>query len=145
MFSRQKIRDWLHRYLFAEVLANVFSIVFAFGGKAFNSHPIAIGYLGAIGDNVGFYGVIALKDYGARLKSDGFNFKSLYKTTRNIFIEFGPAEYLDSFILRPFFLALFPLYIDNFALAIFLGNMAANITFYIPTIFSYEMRKKYLD
>ena len=139
----QKVKEWFHRYFWAEVLANIFSIIFAFGGRSF--HPLIIGYLGAIGDNVGFYGTIGFKDYRARFKKEGFNIKSFFKTTRNILIEFGPAEYLDSFILRPFFIALFPLYIENFVLAVFLANMVANVTFYIPTIFSYEMRKKYLD
>ena len=138
-----KVKEWLHRYLPGEILGILFSILFATIVR--NFHPAVIGYAGAMGSNVGFYGIIIVKDYSHRFKKEGLSLRSLYKTTRNIIIEFGPAEYFDSFVIRPLVLALFPLFIPNFAFAIFLGNVAANVTFYIPVIMSYELRKKYLD
>lgn len=68
--------------------------------------------------------------------------KQLWIIFRNIVLEFGPAEYLDSFFVRPLYLSAFPYFIDNYTLAIFLGSIAANITYYIPTIVAYEVRKK---
>jgi len=138
-----KMREWLHRYALAEAVGIPCSILFA--ALAQNYHPAIIGYAGSMGANVGFYSVIIVRDYSQRFKKEGFSVRSLYKTTRNIIVEFGPAEYFDSFVIRPLVLALFPLFIPNFAFAIFLGNVAANITFYIPVIMSYELRKKYFD
>jgi len=138
-----KIREWLNRYLLAEIIGISCSIILATFFR--NFHPAVVGFVGMIGANVGFYGVIISRDCSQRFKKEGFSLRSLYKTARNILVEFGPAEYLDSFVLRPLALAVFPLFISNFQLAIFLGNVAANITFYIPTIISYELRKKYLD
>ncbi len=57
-------------------------------------------------------------------------------------MEFGPAEYLDSFVIRPFFLAVLPSIIQNYSAAIFIGTLLADFIFYVPTIVSYEFRKK---
>ena len=49
---------------------------------------------------------------------------------------FGFAEYLDSFVIRPS--------AGNVALGLVLGKLIADVTFYVPTIFFYELRKKYI-
>ena len=57
-------------------------------------------------------------------------------------VEFGPAEYLDSFLIRPLYLSLFPYLIDNYQIAILLGSIFAEITYFIPVVIFYEIRKK---
>ncbi|HLD05447.1 MAG TPA: hypothetical protein VJG90_07035 [Candidatus Nanoarchaeia archaeon] len=64
---------------------------------------------------------------------------------RNLIVEFGPVEYLDSFVLRPFWLAVMPTLISNYTFAIFIGTILADITYYVPTIFFYELRKRWWD
>jgi len=63
---------------------------------------------------------------------------------RNLVLEFGPGEYLDSFLIRPFYLAALPLVIADYALAIAAGTLLADVTYFVPVIFSYEARKKFL-
>ena len=138
-----KVKEWLKRYAAAEFFGLLVSVLFAYGGRLLHLPAVGVGYLGMMGANVGFYGIILFKEHFSHFKRDGFSRLSFYRTARNIFVEFGPAEYLDSFVVRPAFLSLFPLFLHNFALAIVLGNLAANITFYIPVIISYELRKKY--
>jgi hypothetical protein len=66
----------------------------------------------------------------------------LLKVLRNMIVEFSPAEYLDSFFIRPLFMAVMLISINKSYLAFLLGSVFANITFYIPVIISYELRKK---
>ena len=142
---RNKLSHWFKRYFLAELLSLIISLVFASAGKYIGTHGAIIAYLGMIGGNAGFYGTMILKEYASHRKLGHTHTTTLFKTARNIILEFGPAEYLDSFILRPFYLFTFPLFIPNFALAITLGNIAADLTFYIPSIISYEIRKKYIE
>jgi len=63
------------------------------------------------------------------------------KFLRNAFIEFGPAEYFDSFLIRPFFLAVTPLVVSNYSAAILIGTIPPNLLYYFFTILGYESRK----
>ncbi|HAU99407.1 MAG: hypothetical protein UX04_C0006G0034 [Microgenomates group bacterium GW2011_GWF2_45_18] len=57
---------------------------------------------------------------------------------------FGFAEYLDSFVIRPSAMYFFSTWTGNVALGLVLGKLIADVTFYVPTIFFYELRKKYI-
>lgn len=58
-------------------------------------------------------------------------------------LEFGPAESMDSFLVRPAAMYFFPKLLGNIALGLLAGKLAADILYYIPTIMGYELRKKY--
>jgi len=108
----------------------------------FNNLIIAA-YIGTWADNFGYYGIILFKDLRERRKKDkGVKSVGFLKVLRNLTIEFGPAEYLDSFLLRPFYLTVVPLFIPFYNIAIIVGTVLADITFYLPTILGYESRKK---
>ena len=70
--------------------------------------------------------------------------KSFLKDFRNLIIEFGPAELMDVLAVRPFFMYLIPTLMSNFILGSFIGKTIADITFFIPAIVMYELRKKHL-
>jgi len=139
---RDKLREWFKRYAFAEFLASVFTIVFSNIAMGFFGNYIVAGFVGTWADNLGFYGVITYRDLKAKGKNKKITSANFFRFLRNMIVEFGPAEYLDSFIIRPFYLSVFPYFIDNYTLAIFIATILANITYYIPTIISYEFRKK---
>ena len=58
-------------------------------------------------------------------------------------LEFGTAEFLDSFVIRPFTMYIFPLLTHNLVLGLLVGKFVADIIFYIPTIIAYELRVKF--
>ena len=58
---------------------------------------------------------------------------------RQIALEFGPAELLDSLLIRPTALYIGITMIPNLAFGIIAGQTAANLCFYVPTIISYEL------
>ncbi len=142
---KAKIKVWLTRYIPAEIFAVIGVII---GGTVVNAvfHNSILIALGATwGENIGYYGTIILRDL-KRLKEKHKKITKLIviKLIRNLLLEFGPSEYFDSFIVRPFAMYIFPLILHNLYLGLIVGKFAADITFYIPTIISYELRNKFL-
>jgi len=61
-----------------------------------------------------------------------------------LLIEFGPAELVDSFLMRPFFMYLMPSLLHNFTAGILVGKLAADVIFYSLAIGAYELKPQYL-
>ncbi len=141
---KRKLREWWGRYAFPEFIAIIILLVSANVLHLFIGSIVIVAFIVPWLENVGFYGTIIARDIKARKKKNGkITFKEVLKQIRNSIVEFGPAEYLDSFVIRPFWLILFPFLIpNNYVLATFIAGMVANITYYVPVIISYEMRKK---
>lgn len=57
---------------------------------------------------------------------------------RSIAVEFGPAEAIDSIVIRPIALYVGPFVLGNVAVGWVVGSIAADIAFYVMAIFSYE-------
>jgi hypothetical protein len=69
---------------------------------------------------------------------------SLLKKIRNLFLEFGFAEALDSFYIRPALMYLALNFFTQLEIGILVGKISADIAFYIFAIPAYELRKKIL-
>ncbi len=142
---KTRISEWVKRYGPPEACALIGTLV---GGTVcqwiFRNGVIsAIG--GTWGENVGYYGTIILRDLKHQRKLHGIVNKTLIlKIIRNLVVEFGPSEYLDSFLIRPFLMYIFPKVTNNLMIGLILGKFTADIIFYIPTIISYELRKRFL-
>ncbi len=141
----KKIIEWIKRYLPAEI----FAIIGALCGSMIayfifkNSIFTALG--GTWGENIGYYGKILYNDIKDRKSKDKkITFIGLVKVLRNTILEFGAGEYFDSFLIRPAAMYFFPKLIGNVPIGILLGKLSADVTFYIPTIISYELKKKYI-
>lgn len=137
--------EWIKRYLPAEIAAIIGAL---FGGLLTHylfQNPIMTALGGTWGENAGYYGKILFDDFKKRkLKYGKVTLGGVLKILRNAIIEFGPGEYLDSFIIRPAAMYFFLKVTGSVPLGLFLGKISADITFYIPTIMGYEFRKKYI-
>lgn len=147
---KDKLKEWIKRYIPAEIFATIGAIAAAGFSFALTKNRILSAYLGTIGENIGYYGFIFIREHlkdlnKAKQNKSKHGVKGFLKTTRNLILEFGPAEYLDSLIVRPFCMYFFPIILGNYALGIIIGKIVADIVFYIPTIISYELRKKYIS
>lgn len=145
-----KIKEWFKRYFPAEILALVGALAGASLVYFLTGNRIIAAYGGAIGENIGYYGLIISKDIRKSIRTHKdkklkYGLRSFAKDVRNLFVEFGLSETLDSFIIRPFAMYVFPIILGSYTLGIVVGKFAADITFYIPTIIFYEIRKKYLN
>jgi len=143
MFS--KIKEWLLRYIPAEIFAIIGVFVGGELANFFFHNQALTAICGTLGENIGFYGKILYKDIKARRKKDeNITFIGLLKVLRDTIFEFGIAEYLD-LIIRPSSMYFFQRVIGNATLGLIVGKFTADVTFYTPAIIFYELRKKFLD
>jgi hypothetical protein len=105
-----------------------------------------VAYAGAVGENVGFYGTIIWRQLSADRRVAGASGERyagahLWRTTRELLLEFGPAELLDSLVIRPIAMGLGVRLLGRDA-GVIAGKLAADVTFYLPVILTYEMRRQ---
>jgi hypothetical protein len=145
MSWRAKGAEWLRRYGVAEVAGLCTAIAGAFAVRALTGSEIAGAYGGAIGENLGYYGVIVgreiVHDRRAAFALDRrYGLAGAGRTARGLILEFGIAEALDSGLLRPFAMAMGVRFFGH-GLGIIAGKLAADLTFYVPVICAYELRR----
>ena len=146
----KKVGTWIKRYLPAETVCTICAMCSASVAYLFTDNKMIIALAGTWGENIGFYGVIVGRDiYSSRkhhkASGDNYTIISLFKNIRGIILEFGLAEILDSFLIRPFMMYVFPKLTGSMYVGIFTGKIAADIFAYIPIVISYELQQKYKD
>jgi hypothetical protein len=146
---KHKLKEWIKRYLPAEVFDAIGGILGASIAFHFSNNLLIAAYAGTLGDSLFFYSYLLIKDSidtrkQKKIKKQKYTCKDFLKNIRNLTFEFGPSEPLDTFIVRPFFMFTLPQIIPVYPLAIFLAKIVSDIIFYIPVIILYELRKKIL-
>lgn len=147
---KNKIREWLRRYLLADILSTILSLGTAWVIHRTSGDNVLAAFVGSAMASISFYGIIAYSDVRKSLKHHRkhdlrYGFSSYFKDLRNLIIEFGPSEILDVLAVRPFFMYLMPKLMGEFVLGTFVGKMIADFIFFIPAIIMYEVRKKHLS
>ena len=146
---KNKIKEWLRRYLLADILSTVLSLATAWIINRTTGDNVLAAFVGSAIASISFYGIIAYSDVRKSLKHYrehdlSYGFVAYFKDLRNLIIEFGPSEILDVLAVRPFFMYLMPKLTGEFLLGTFIGKMIADVVFFIPAIVMYEVRKKHL-
>lgn len=144
---RSKRREWLRRYIPAEIIGTVTALAGAWIVYAQTGSYLAAAGSGWVGEGIGFFGyfiTLELIVNHARHAGQPF-FKRVGRTIAsagtNLLVEFAPAEIIDSFIIRPFAMYIVPLYVHPYPLGFLIGKFAADILFYAIAIVGYELRK----
>jgi len=132
---KRKTWEWINRYGPAEVTGTVVAIFGAAIAHKLTSNEIVSAYTGSICESIGYYSIMITQEF--RRYSKGHP----WQIARNLFLEFGPSEVLDSFATRPLFMGLGLHYIGQ-GWGLLAGKLAADLVFYVPTIIIYELRKK---
>ena len=145
---KAKINDWIRRYLPAEILSVTTTFMAAGLTFGFSENYVAAALAGTWGGNAGFFGYILTLDIfrsirECRLKKIPYTDKNFWINIRGLLVEFGITEIADSFFIRAFLMYYLPILIDNFSIGILVAKVAADVTFYIPAIFFYEINKKH--
>ena len=142
---RARWMEWLRRYGPAELLA-VLTAIAGYAVMRATGSEAAAAYGAAIGDNVGYYGVLLVREVRAdarapRARDARYGPAGLARTGRALALEFGPAEALDATVVRP---ALTALAVATAGLAggVILAKLAADLVFYVPVIATYELRRR---
>jgi hypothetical protein len=142
-----KLKEWSRRYLPAELLGGCAAVTAAWMVQIVSGPRIGIAIAGSIGESLGYYGCIVFRDL-RRYRTHQGRPVGLWPTgtraARDMLIEFGPAELVDSLVARPLFMYAMPMLIHNFTVGLVAGNLAADVVFYSLAIASYELKKQYL-
>ena len=145
--NRQKLMEWLRRYLPNE-LAGWAGELGAAGATYYLTGSYAAAVVaGTIGASVGYYATAYANGFRwsyAALAGRSWPMRVLVAnvlTIRSIAVEFGPAEAIDSIVIRPIMLYVFPFVIGNTAVGFVVGSIVADVAFYVMAIFSYERFK----
>lgn len=145
---KKKVREWVKRYLPAEILSLIATLVAAWAMHHYTGNAVKTALAGTWGGNVVYFGYVILADVLSarreyKLMGYSYTFRDFLKNARSLFIEFGVAELVDTFVIRPFLMYYLPILLNNLSLGIIIAKVAADVTFYIPAIISYEINKKY--
>lgn len=142
---RTRAVAWLKRYGPAECVGVVTALVGSYGVYALTRNEIAAAYGGAIGETLGFYSVIVAREIradarAARAGGTSYDWRARLTTAANLMVEFGPAEIVDSGLIRPAAMGFATHYLGR-QWGVPLGKLAADVTFYVPVIATFELRR----
>ena len=141
-----KIREWLQRYLPAELLG-MFTAFLGFHIAAeFSSNISVAACAAALTENVGFYGLMVYREYRTHHQqrlahNQVFKWGDFPRVISDIFIEFGFSGIVDSFFIRPLTMA-FAISAIGTNCGVIAGKLLADCFFYIPAICLYELKKR---
>ncbi|TGE10486.1 hypothetical protein [Hymenobacter fodinae] len=146
---KQKIREWLRRYLPAEVLSVVATLAGATLVLRSTHSPLSAALAGTWAGNVAYFGYLLLQDmrlaYRLRhARGLPYTWGTFGQNVRALVVEFGLAEVADSFLIRPVLMYYLPRWLGHFGAGILLAKLLADVSFYVPAIISYELSKKRL-
>jgi hypothetical protein len=132
---RQRVGAWLRRYLPAEILSVFAALLVADVAWQVSGNPAVASVAGAWGETATYYVTMFSRDLAR-------NPGELLVTTRDLILEFGPTEALDSFVLRPALMYTAGRLLADVSLGVIVGKLIADVVFYIPTITSYELLRR---
>jgi hypothetical protein len=145
--TRQKLMEWLRRYLPCEIAGTVGELGGAAAAYLLTGSLAAAALAATVGAAVGYYAAAytsavrwAYRDQSDRRAVARIAIANLY-ALRSVTIEFGPAELIDSIAIRPLAYYLGPLMFDNLIGGWIFGKLVSDIGFYVLAIFSYERFK----
>jgi hypothetical protein len=129
-----KWRHWVGRFGVAELVGLIGS--YAGYGLLSKGGPVAAVYGASIGENCGYYATIFLRDWRATPPGD----RSAMRILGAMLHDFGLAEALDSFVIRPGVTGL-AVVLAGTAWGVGLGKVISDLVFYAFTIAFYERRR----
>jgi hypothetical protein len=134
---RAKLAEWFWRYLPLETISIITALLGAFGAARFTDNAVVIAFAGTWGENVGYYAYAAMREYKSGM--------GIIRLLRNLLVEFGIPETLDSFVVRPFCMLVGQETLGSVGWGIAAGKIAADVVFYALVVGFYELKKKFLD
>jgi hypothetical protein len=148
--ARQKLMEWVRRYLPCEIAGTVCELGGAAAAYLLTGSMAAAAITATVGASAGYYAAAYMNairwaycDYRGRPMMTRLALANLF-AIRSIAIEFGPAEFVDSAAIRPFAFYFGPTVFGNLAAGWIFAKLFSDIAFYVIAIFSYERCKRLL-
>lgn len=136
---RRGARYWIWRYLPGEVAGTVGAIGGAWLTYRATGSLAAAAVVGTLAEGVGFYAVCVARTLAAELRAGrdrstrsvpAHLARAMLRTAALTVAEFGPAEAVDTLLVRPGLLYLAPQLVDSALLGWTVGKLAADVVFY---------------
>jgi hypothetical protein len=135
---------WLRRYGPAEALAAVGALTGFLAVDAATGDRAAASFAAAIGDNLAYYGWLLASEVRRRAalaRGPLRRLRVVPAALRSLACEFGPAEALDTTIVRPACTAAFTA-VAGAGAGVLLAKVVADLAFYVPVIGVQELRTR---
>jgi hypothetical protein len=144
---QQKLIEWFKRYGLAEVISLTLTVLSSWLSFELTQNKITTALVGTWVGNIGYFGTILIEDIllaNKQLRAVGkqYSIDTFFKNVRALFVEFGIAELFDTLFIRPTLMYYVPIWMGDLSWGVVVAKFAADITFYIPAILSYELSKK---
>ena len=144
-----RVREWLRRYGPAEVLSLLFTVGAAAATERAGGNGVAVALAATWAGNLAYFGLILGQDVWQTrrtLHAQGRAYTPgiFGRNVRALVVEFGAAEALDSLLIRPALMYWLPRWLHSVPQGVLVAKFAADVTFYVPAIISYELSKKKL-
>jgi len=134
-----RVREWIGRYLVAELAGLTTALLAAIAVTSWDPDRLAIAaYASALAEGVGFYAGFLIVRY-LREDIDGPPRRRIAVIVAAAVVEFGPAEIVDTVLIRPAAMFLASLATGNVIVGVLIGKVVADIVFYGLAITSYEV------
>lgn len=140
----KKILEWVRRYLPSEIAGTVCEM----GGAAIaylaTGSVAAAAVAATVGASLGYYAaaftsaVRVTHRAHRHLRPAQRAWTASWLALRSIAVEFGPAEVIDSLVIRPVAFYAGPLLFGNLVTGWIFAKLVADVGFYVLAIFSYE-------
>lgn len=131
---------WIRRYLPAELVGTASLFLASWVAEGLGAGVVLIAYAAVIGESLGFYAVLGVAVYREqrRLAPEGRRTTLLRRTLLLLLAECGPAELLDSTLMRPLVLVI-SMYLLPAGWALLVGKIVADVVFYITAGLCYTL------
>ena len=145
--TRDKLREWLRRYLPCEIAGTVGELGGAAVAYLATGSLAAAAITATIGASVGYYATAYVAAMRWSYRDNDYRpwpsraVVSVLLALRSVAVEFGPAESVDSMAVRPAAFYAGPLLLDNTIGGWIFGKLISDLAFYLFAIVSYERFK----
>lgn len=132
-----RAREWIRRYLPMELAGTACALAAAATVSRLGGGPAHAAVAGSVAETIGFYGVAAF------LVARTHPTRKLGRTARDLAVEFGPAEVLDTLLLRPGLMYLGARSVGDLTTGVLLGKLVADVAFYLLAIAGHEIGRRW--
>lgn len=140
--KRRGLLFWIVRYLPAELVGTAAMVIAGLVVATWTEAPALVALAALVGEIIGFYAVLAVTIYLEQSQVAGTRRRAIGRTAMLLVAEFGAAELLDTFLVRPAALMLGVWLIPDPVWGMLAGKVAADIVFYAIAAGAFTLTSK---
>lgn len=128
---RQRVLFWVRRYLPAEIISTASVLLIGTATFEWSTSVPLTAIVAIVVESLAFYAVFAAANYREQRRRRPTRRHALSRSLCLLAAEFGPAELIDSLLVRPWAFGVALWAIPNAGWALFAGKVAADVIFYV--------------